>query len=96
MIAETEDELLHHGLFNLRITIKHSSNPLHEGINGVVVDETKNSIVVDNGSKKRRIPKKDVIYIFSMPNGRLIEIDGRWLLGRPVDQIGKLPWRKKY
>ncbi len=96
MITETEDKLLRNELLNLMVTIKHSSNPLHEGINGVVVDETKNSIVIANGSKRRRIQKEYVIYLFSMPNGKLIEIDGRWLLGRPVDRIGKMPWRKKY
>ena len=96
MIAETEYELLRHELLNLSITIKHSPNSSQEGINGVVVDETKNSLVIANGSKRRRIAKEDVIYIFSMPNGKLIEVDGRRLIGRPVDRIGKTPWRKKY
>ena len=94
MITITEDELLRHELISLRITVTRSSNPSHEGINGVVVDETKNTLVIADGSKKRRIPKEGATYVFTMPDGTFIEVEGRRLLGRPVDRTGKIPWRK--
>ena len=95
MIAITEERLLRHELISLRITIKCSSNPSQEGINGVVVDETKNTLVIADGSKRRRIAKVGATYVFNMPDRTFIEIDGRRLLGRSVDRIGKMPWREK-
>ena len=94
MITITEDDLLRHELISLKVTITRSSNPLHEGINGVVVDETKNTLIIAGGSKKRRIPKECATYVFTMPDGTFIEVEGRRLLGRPVDRIGKMPRRK--
>lgn len=94
MITITEDELLRHELINLRVMVTRSSNQFQEGINGVVVDETKNTLVIADDSKKRRIPKMGAIYVFTMPNDTFIEVEGRRLLGRPVDRIGKTSRRK--
>lgn len=91
MIVVTEDELLRHELINLKVTVIRSSNPLQEGISGVVVDETKNMLVIADVSKKRCISKEGVTYGFVMPAGTFIQIEGRRLRGRPVDRIKKKP-----
>ena len=94
MIAVGEDRLSRHELIGLKITVIHSSNPLHLGIKGVVVDETKNMLVIADNSKKKRVPKEDATYGFTMPDGTLIEIEGRQLLGRSVDRIGRTSVRR--
>ena len=95
MIAIKEDNLLRNELITLKVIITRSSNPLQEGIKGVVVDETKRMLVVADASKKRYISKECVIYGFTMPDGTFIEVDGKRLLGRPADRIKKKFRRKQ-
>ena len=96
MTAGREDELARHELIGLRAVITRSSNPLHVGIKGVVVDETQNILVIASGSEKRRISKEDATYGFTLLNGAFVEVEGRRLLGRPADRVGKTSRRKIY
>ena len=89
MIAVTASELSGHELIGLRVKVMRSSNRLHMGIEGIVVDETKNTLVIANGSEKKCLPKDDVTYGFTLPDGTLIAVDGNQLLDRPVDRTGK-------
>ena len=89
MIAVTGDNLLRHELIGLKVEVVRSSNPLLMGIKGVVIDETKNTLVVKVNSGKKRLPKDGVTYGFSLSNGTFIEVEGRQLLDRPVDRIGR-------
>ena len=93
MIAMTRDQLIRHELINLKVTVTHSSNPLHERINGVVIDETKNTLLIASGSKKKRISKEGAIYGFTMADGTFIEVEGRLLQFRHADRTGKAPRR---
>ncbi|MFH0897836.1 MAG: ribonuclease P protein subunit [Candidatus Bathyarchaeota archaeon] len=95
MISISEERLSRHELIGLSITVLHSSNPLHLGVKGVVVDETKNMLVIAVNTKKKYIPKEVATFSFSMPEGTFIEIDGRQLLGRPVDRIGRTSGRRR-
>lgn len=94
MIAVEKDRLTRHELIGLKIAVIKSSNPLHLGIKGVVMDETRNTLVIFDNSKRRRVPKDDVTYGFTMPDGSSIEIEGRSLLGRPVDRLRKTSGRR--
>ncbi|MCJ7632719.1 ribonuclease P protein subunit [Candidatus Bathyarchaeota archaeon] len=96
MIALTEDKLIRHELIGLEVNVIHSSNPFQEGISGIVLNETKNMLVISSFSKERYISKDGVTYKFTNPDGAFVEIEGRALLGRSIDRIGKTPRRKKY
>ena len=85
----TEDNLHRHELIGLKVTVIRSSNPLYVGIKGNIVDETKNMLIIDDDSKEKRLPKDNVVYVFTMPNGKLIELDGKRLVGRPADRTGR-------
>lgn len=89
MIAVMANELSGHELIGLRVRVVYSSNRLHAGIEGVVVDETKNMLVIASGSGKKRLPKDNVTYGFTLPDGTFIMVDGKQLLDRPVDRTGK-------
>ena len=94
MTVTTEGQLIRHELINLKVTVTHSSNPLHNGLNGIVIDETKNTLLIASGSKKRRIPKEGTTYGFTMTDGTFIEVEGELLLGRPADRTRKTFRRK--
>ena len=63
------------------------------GITGRVVNETRNTFTILHGIKEKTIIKKDAIFNFSLPNGTIVEIDGKILIGRPEDRIKKRPRR---
>ncbi|MFH0748467.1 MAG: ribonuclease P protein subunit [Candidatus Bathyarchaeota archaeon] len=94
MININEDKFIRHELIGLNVNVTHSLNSFQEGIGGVVLDETKNMLVISGFLKKRYISKAGVTYRFTKSDGTFIEIEGRELLGRSVDRIGKTPRRK--
>ena len=55
-----------------------------------VIDETKNTIKIEDENKAEKIiPKKGSIFVFELPNGEKIEINGTILSIRPEDRIKK-------
>ena len=94
MITSTAERLCRHELIGLGISVTQSLNPLHLGIKGTVVDETRNMLVIASNGKKKYVPKADATYCFTLFNGTLVQIDGRQLLGRPVDRIARASGRR--
>ena len=57
---------------------------------GTIIDETKNTIKIEDENKAEKIiPKKGSIFVFELPNGEKIEINGTILSIRPEDRIKK-------
>ena len=96
MINPLEEKLARNSLLGLNVTIIKSSNPQHLMVKGLVVDETKNMLIIANDSGKKRISKENVTYGFTQSDGTFIEINGRQLLGRLVDRIGKILGRRQW
>ena len=74
------------------VSIIESSNPLNEGKSGLVVNVTKNMIILKNLSLNRifKIAKNEVLkYCLTTTQGRFI-IPGKRLLGRPEEVKGKI------
>lgn len=82
--------ILRHELIGLYVKVKKSRNASQEGLKGKVVDETYNMLVVEGkDGKERRVAKKDCVFVFTLPDGRKVEVDGKLLVGRPEDRIKK-------
>jgi ribonuclease P protein subunit POP4 len=75
-------------LIGLKAEVSSSTNRSSIGLKGIVVDETRNMIVLDDGKKERKIPKSEACFCFELHDS-LIEIDGKLLIGRPEDRIRK-------
>lgn len=88
MMEITPKNLIRHELIGLRAKVVESSNPSLLGIEGVIVDETKNMIVIDTGTKEVKIPKLNAKFHFFLPKVK-VEVSGRLLVGRPEDRIKK-------
>ena len=58
-------------------------------INGQVVDETKNMLIIYNDEKKQQmmIPKKDCIFQFKLPSGESFDVDGKILILKPENRL---------
>lgn len=64
-----------------RIKVIDAKNPYDVGIEGIVIDETKNTFVIENGKRKKIIKQNIIIQVDG------IVIDGKKLTKRPEERI---------
>ncbi len=76
-------------LIGLNAKVVRSPHSDYVGISGRVLDETRNTIVILHKNKKKRIIKSAAVFNFTMPDGTVVEIDGKAIIGRPEDRIKK-------
>ncbi len=86
----TPKNLIRHELIGLRVKIVKSSDPTLINVEGVVVDETKNTLVIrrQNG-KEIRVQKDICVFRFMLDDGNAVEVSGEVLVARPEDRIKK-------
>ncbi|MCK5045521.1 MAG: ribonuclease P protein component 1 [Candidatus Heimdallarchaeota archaeon] len=94
----TPENIHRHELIGLKIEIIQSTDKQMMGMNGLVVDETKNLLTIDsskNDSNRVRIPKKDCVFRFSLPSGEQVDVDGRLLKLKPENRLKNI-MRKRW
>ena len=84
----TPQNLVRHELIGLETKVVESTNKSIVGCKGIVVDETRNIIVLDDGKKERKIPKSEAKFLFKIPTAQ-VEVQGKLLVGRPEDRVKK-------
>ena len=86
----TPQNIFRHELVGLGVEVVKSTHTGFTGIKGEVVDETKNTIKVEDvmGCEKI-IPKNVATFRFTLPDSAVVEIDGRIIVARPEDRIKK-------
>jgi small subunit ribosomal protein S17 len=85
--------IVQHEFIGLETKVVRSSNPDVVGISGRVVDETRNTFTILYNGKRRVVIKDTAVFDFVMPDGTVVEIDGKIVIGRPEDRIKKRPRR---
>ena len=70
-------------------SISKSSHSGYLGLNGKVVDETKNTISFMYKNKIKKIIKNSSTFRFKFQDGTIAEIEGHLLVGRPEDRLKK-------
>lgn len=88
------DNLHLHEFIGLKLRVLNSTNPTYVGKEGIVIDETKNTIVIDAGGEKKVIAKKGSVFEFYVNDKRVI-IDGSTIVFRPHERTKKL-WNKRW
>lgn len=76
-------------LIGLDAKVVRSSHPGYVGIAGKVLDETRNTIIILHEKKKKMIIKRTAVFHFTLPDGTIVEIDGKAIVGRPENRIKK-------
>ncbi|MDO5848782.1 MAG: ribonuclease P protein subunit [Methanobrevibacter sp.] len=89
----TSKNLVHHEFIGLNVRVISSTNKSLD-LNGIIIDETKNTIKIEVKNDKgiyeeKLIPKINSIFQFKLPNNEIIEIEGNILSIRPEDRIKK-------
>jgi ribonuclease P protein subunit POP4 len=54
---------------------------------GRVIDETRNTFTILHKGEKKVVVKEVAVFHFTLPDGTVIEIDGKVMVGRPEDRI---------
>ena len=85
----TSQNLVHHEFIGLNVHAVSKNNKSLD-LKGTVIDETKNTIKIEGiDNSEKVIPKNGTMFIFEIPDGEKIEIDGNILSIRPEDRIKK-------
>jgi len=83
MSAAVPENILRHELIGLNVKIVRSPNRSLKGRSGLVVNESKNMLTLSKKGRKVLIPKSVATFRFKLADGRLVDVDGARLLGRP-------------
>jgi len=85
--------IVQHEFIGLETKVVKSSNPHVVGIAGRVVDETRNTFTILQNDDRKVVVKDTAVFDFVLPDGTVVEIDGKVIIGRPEDRIKKRPRR---
>ncbi len=83
-----ENRIVKDELIGRHVKIKECTDSIFVNISGMVIDETKNTLLIETKDKQKRIAKNTAIFEFEY-NGKKITIKGSRLLYRPEDRTKK-------
>jgi ribonuclease P protein subunit POP4 len=83
----TARNILRQELLGLDVLVVSASNPLHQGICGRIIDETRNTLIIRTSYGDRRIPKKYSCFRFVLEGGVKVDVDGSALIMPPERRI---------
>lgn len=79
--------LVKHELMGLDVEVVDAADPNQRGMHGRVVDETRNTLVLEGDGREVRIPKAGTTFRFAVDDGLLVT--GDRLRYRPEDRVKK-------
>jgi ribonuclease P protein subunit POP4 len=82
-------DIIRHEFIGTKGKIAKSPHADYLGIQGRVINETKNTFTIMHNGKAKNVIKNSVVFNFNFSDGTIIEIDGKLLTGRPEDRLKK-------
>lgn len=82
----TENNLRLHDLIGLRVRVVQARDGGMVGMEGTVVDETRETLVIEEGGR-RILPKRGNSFEFTLEDGTVTVLDGDAIAFRPEDRI---------
>ena len=83
----TPHNILCHELIGLQVRVLDALNPSVNGIQGKVVDETRNTLSIGKARESVMIPKEIATFRFHLPSGILVDVDGSRLISKPENRL---------
>ncbi len=84
----TNKNIVLHELIGLKVRVKRSKDRKREGTSGIVIDETKHTLLLETDAGRKVVPKSGSEFLFSV-NGKNFVVEGREILFRPNERIKK-------
>jgi ribonuclease P protein subunit POP4 len=73
----------------LNAEVVKSSNLSQMSISGKIMKETRNTLVILHKNVEKTVIKDVAVFHFIMPDGTVVEIDGKTIVGRPENRLKK-------
>lgn len=89
-----EKNLVKEELIGRRVTIKECTDPSWANKSGIIIDETKNTFLIEIDNKQKRIAKNIAEFEFEH-DGKKTTLEGSRLTYRPEDRIKKSKVKKR-
>jgi ribonuclease P protein subunit POP4 len=90
------ENLARQELIGLQVMVEDCTNPCLKGLSGKVVDETRNTFLLETERGCRRVPKSNTSLIFTLPDGRCVKVAGSILISQPENRINKRMQRMRW
>jgi len=95
-MPRTAENLPRHELIGLHAEVADATDPGRSGVSGPVIDETRNTLVIETENGDQRVPKAECDIVFRVEDLK-VRVDGNLLTGRPEERISKsLPGKWGY
>lgn len=89
----TPENIVRHELIGLTVEVTQATDPAKVGIKGKVVDESRQTLVIERDSQEVTLPKEESTFLFQLSTAE-VEVKGSLLQGRPEERLkNKLPGR---
>ncbi len=79
----TPQNILFHEIIGLDVAVAHASNPSLVGVSGLIIDETRSTVMIKTESGLKMVGKKGVTLRTRLPGGKVVDLDGSALLMAP-------------
>jgi ribonuclease P protein subunit POP4 len=76
-------------LIGTQAEVSSSTHSGYFGLSGKIIDETRNTFTILSGEKRKTVPKSFAVFQLKFPDGAIVKIDGKILVGRPEDRLKK-------
>ena len=90
------ESLARHELIGLEVRVVTSSNSSQIGLKAQVVDETRNTFLLETKAKVLRLAKRNTNLIFTLPDGQNVRVYGSILISKPENRISKRMQRTRW
>lgn len=95
-MPRTAETLPRHELIGLHAEVADATDPGRTGVAGRVIDETRNTLVIETDDGDTQVPKAECEFVFRVEDLK-VRVDGNLLTGRPEERISKrLPGKWGY
>lgn len=81
------ENVLRHELIGLTAMIAKSSNRFLAGTRGRIIDETRNTVKLSTRKGVKVVPKEAAVFRLNLPDGSVVEVEGKELVGRPENRM---------
>ena len=87
-MRRTRRNLPYHELIGLEVIVKEHVDPTLRGLSGRVVDETRNTLVIESvDGRERIVSKHGGVFVFELGAREGVELAGTSIEGRPEDRL---------
>jgi ribonuclease P protein subunit POP4 len=83
----TPQNILRHELTGLDVRVEQAQNQYLNGISGLVAMETRNMIFIKTETNVKKVAKMGVIFRFTLPSGKRVDVTGTVLIMAPEKRI---------